>query len=39
VREAQLDRIEELCLDAIRAVVAQLDAPERMRSLDVKLEQ
>jgi hypothetical protein len=39
VREAHVDRIEELRLDAVRAVVAELDTPRRMRPLDVKLEQ
>jgi hypothetical protein len=39
VRKAHIDRIEELRLDAVRAVVAELDAPRRVRALDMKLEQ
>jgi hypothetical protein len=35
----RIDRIEELRLDAVRAVVAQLDAVEPVRPLDVKLEE
>jgi hypothetical protein len=38
-RPSQFRGIEELRLDTVRAVVAQLYAPERMGALNVKLEQ
>jgi len=37
--DPDLDRIEELRLDTVRAVIAQLDAPEHVRRRDMKFEQ